>query len=130
MTEQYQDLYKHLSVGATSLCRSDSAAAALADQRSPMDESSKLEDASSKEEPTPEQDEQAKIEKAKLEKARLEAKLENAKLEREKRANADSAAGKTDVENKPEQQKSAESSAAAKTAETPESKAVKEGEKA
>ncbi len=31
MTEQYQDLYKHLSVGATSLCRPDSVAAALAD---------------------------------------------------------------------------------------------------
>jgi len=32
MTEQYQDLYKHLSVGATSLCRPDSVAAALADE--------------------------------------------------------------------------------------------------
>ena len=32
MTAQYQDLYKHLSVGATTLCRSDSAAASLADQ--------------------------------------------------------------------------------------------------
>jgi len=31
MTEQYQDLYKHLAVGATSLCRPDSVAAALAD---------------------------------------------------------------------------------------------------
>jgi len=31
MTEQYQDLYKHLSVGATSLCRPDSVAATLAD---------------------------------------------------------------------------------------------------
>lgn len=31
MTEQYQDLYKHLSVGATSLCRPDSVAAELAD---------------------------------------------------------------------------------------------------
>ena len=31
MTEQYQDLYKHLSVGATSLCRPDSVAASLAD---------------------------------------------------------------------------------------------------
>jgi len=30
MTAQYQDLYKHLSVGATSLCRPDSVAAALA----------------------------------------------------------------------------------------------------
>ncbi|MBL4670652.1 MAG: DUF1043 family protein [Arenicella sp.] len=29
MTEQYQDLYKHLSVGAASLCRPDSVAAAL-----------------------------------------------------------------------------------------------------
>lgn len=33
MTEQYQDLYQHLSVGATSLCRTDSVAAALADNR-------------------------------------------------------------------------------------------------
>ena len=32
MTEQYQDLYKHLSVGATSLCRPDSVAAVLADK--------------------------------------------------------------------------------------------------
>jgi len=30
MTEQYQDLYKHLAVGATSLCRPDSVAATLA----------------------------------------------------------------------------------------------------
>ena len=37
MTEQYQELYQHLSVGATSLCRPDSVAAALADERSPMD---------------------------------------------------------------------------------------------
>ena len=32
MTAQYQDLYKHLSVGATSLCRPDSVAATLADE--------------------------------------------------------------------------------------------------
>ena len=32
MTEQYQDLYEHLSVGATSLCAPGSVAAALADQ--------------------------------------------------------------------------------------------------
>jgi len=32
MTEQYQDLYQHLSVGATSLCRADSVAAGLVDQ--------------------------------------------------------------------------------------------------
>lgn len=32
MTEQYQDLYTHLSLGATTLCRSDSVAATLADQ--------------------------------------------------------------------------------------------------
>lgn len=32
MTAQYQDLYKHLSVGAASLCRPDSVAAGLADQ--------------------------------------------------------------------------------------------------
>ena len=32
MTEQYQDLYKHLSVGAASLCRPDSVAAVLADE--------------------------------------------------------------------------------------------------
>jgi len=36
MTEQYQDLYKHLSVGATSLCRPDSVAAALADESQPQ----------------------------------------------------------------------------------------------
>lgn len=36
MTEQYQDLYKHLSVGATSLCRPDSVAAALADGSQPQ----------------------------------------------------------------------------------------------
>ena len=32
MTEQYQDLYKHLSVGATTLCRPDSVAAVTADK--------------------------------------------------------------------------------------------------
>jgi uncharacterized membrane-anchored protein YhcB (DUF1043 family) len=32
MTEQYQDLYKHLSLGAASLCRPDSVAATLADE--------------------------------------------------------------------------------------------------
>jgi uncharacterized membrane-anchored protein YhcB (DUF1043 family) len=32
MTQQYQDLYKHLSVGATTLCRPESVAATLADQ--------------------------------------------------------------------------------------------------
>ena len=32
MTEQYQDLYKHLSVGATTLCRPDSVAAVIADK--------------------------------------------------------------------------------------------------
>jgi uncharacterized membrane-anchored protein YhcB (DUF1043 family) len=36
MTEQYQDLYKHLSVGATSLCRSDSVAAGLVDDSQPQ----------------------------------------------------------------------------------------------
>lgn len=36
MTEQYQDLYQHLSVGATSLCRPDSVAASLADENQPM----------------------------------------------------------------------------------------------
>lgn len=36
MTEQYQDLYKHLSVGATSLCRPDSVAATLADESQPQ----------------------------------------------------------------------------------------------
>lgn len=35
MTEQYQDLYKHLSVGATSLCRPDSVAAVMADKSEP-----------------------------------------------------------------------------------------------
>jgi len=46
MTAQYQDLYKHLSVGATSLCRPDSVAATLADQRSPIGEPAKIEKAS------------------------------------------------------------------------------------
>jgi len=44
MTDQYQDLYKHLSVGATSLCRPESVAAALADQSSPMEQPAKLEE--------------------------------------------------------------------------------------
>ncbi len=35
MTEQYQDLYQHLSVGATTLCRPDSVAAALVDGSDP-----------------------------------------------------------------------------------------------
>lgn len=36
MTEQYQDLYQHLAVGATSLCRPDSLAASLADSTAPV----------------------------------------------------------------------------------------------
>lgn len=48
MTEQYQDLYQHLSVGATSLCRPDSVAAGLADQRSSMDRLAPIEDADPK----------------------------------------------------------------------------------
>lgn len=43
MTDQYQDLYKHLSVGATSLCRADSVAATLADQTGPLGQPAKLE---------------------------------------------------------------------------------------
>lgn len=35
MTDQYQDLYKHLSVGATTLCRADSVAANLVDNSEP-----------------------------------------------------------------------------------------------
>lgn len=35
MTNQYQDLYTHLSVGATSLCRPDSVAASLVDASDP-----------------------------------------------------------------------------------------------
>ncbi len=51
MTEQYQDLYDHLSVGATSLCRPESVAAALADDRK-VSEPARLEEASNlKEDP-------------------------------------------------------------------------------
>jgi len=45
MTEQYQDLYKHLSVGATSLCRPDSVAAGLADKSDPALKLEKQEEA-------------------------------------------------------------------------------------
>ncbi|GHA11318.1 hypothetical protein GCM10008090_21350 [Arenicella chitinivorans] len=48
MTEQYQELYQHLSIGATSLCRPDSVAAALADARSPMDKLVDLSDSEEK----------------------------------------------------------------------------------
>ena len=51
MTAQYQDLYKHLSVGATSLCRPDSVAAGLADD---SDASLKLENKQESAEETPE----------------------------------------------------------------------------
>jgi uncharacterized membrane-anchored protein YhcB (DUF1043 family) len=42
MTDQYQDLYRHLSLGATSLCRPDSVAVALADQSDPLRQTPKL----------------------------------------------------------------------------------------
>ena len=35
MTDQYQDLYQHLSVGATSLCRPENIAPGLVDQSAP-----------------------------------------------------------------------------------------------
>ena len=35
MTDQYQDLYQHLSVGATTLCRPENIAPGLSDQSSP-----------------------------------------------------------------------------------------------
>jgi len=98
MTEQYQGLYKHLSVGATSLCRPDSVAAALADQTSPIQETSKLEDATAT--PSPKSEKAAdseKVEKAKLEKVRLEAKLENAKLARAKNEKAEPQQDKSGV---------------------------------
>lgn len=43
MTEQYQDLYQHLSVGATSLCRPDSVAAALVDGSDPSSKPAQIE---------------------------------------------------------------------------------------
>jgi uncharacterized membrane-anchored protein YhcB (DUF1043 family) len=36
MAAQYQDLYQHLSVGATTLCRSGNVIAGLSDQRDPL----------------------------------------------------------------------------------------------
>ncbi|MFT5572623.1 MAG: uncharacterized membrane-anchored protein YhcB (DUF1043 family) [Cryomorphaceae bacterium] len=45
MTDQYQDLYRHLSLGATSLCRPDSVAVALADESDPMRKMPKLDPA-------------------------------------------------------------------------------------
>lgn len=36
MANQYQDLYQHLSVGATTLCRSEKIAAGLTDQSNPL----------------------------------------------------------------------------------------------
>ena len=36
MAEQYKDLYQHLSVGATSLCRPDHVVAGLSDQSDPL----------------------------------------------------------------------------------------------
>lgn len=44
MTEQYQDLYQHLSVGATSLCRPDSVAASLVDGSDPSSKPAQIED--------------------------------------------------------------------------------------
>lgn len=43
MTEQYQDLYKHLATGATTLCRPDSVAAALADESDPSNKPAQIE---------------------------------------------------------------------------------------
>ncbi len=43
MTEQYQDLYKHLAVGATTLCRPDSVAASLVDNSSLDSQPARLE---------------------------------------------------------------------------------------
>jgi len=68
MTEQYQDLYKHLSVGATSLCRPDSVAAVLADK---SDDTLKLESkVLTKEEKEAQlKEEQARAAKEKVDKA-------------------------------------------------------------
>ncbi len=118
MTEQYQDLYKHLSVGATSLCRPDSVAAALVDQGSPMGSPARLEegisetkpvqaiDADLKEtkskqaEPTQAASDEAKLEKARAEKVLLEAKLAEAK--EAKLAQAKPAVSETDAKQKTE----------------------------
>ena len=51
MTEQYQDFYRHLSIGATSLCRPDSVAAALADESEPMRKPAQLEQVDEQPEP-------------------------------------------------------------------------------
>lgn len=49
MAEQYKDLYQHMSVGATSLCRPDNIAAGLTDQSDPLQSAHKLEAKSPKE---------------------------------------------------------------------------------
>jgi len=64
MTEQYQDLYKHLSVGATSLCRPDSVAATLADN---SESTVKLEKKEVDEEPVKQVEEVEKTTEAKPE---------------------------------------------------------------
>ena len=43
MAAQYQDLYQHLSVGATTLCRSGNVIAGLSDQRDPLAMAPKIE---------------------------------------------------------------------------------------
>lgn len=43
MSEQYKDLYQHLSVGATTLCRPDNVAAGLTDQSDPLQSALKIE---------------------------------------------------------------------------------------
>jgi hypothetical protein len=43
MTEQYKDLYQHLSVGATTLCRPENVAAGLTDQSNPLESIAKIE---------------------------------------------------------------------------------------
>lgn len=42
MTTQYQDLYQHLSVGATSLCRAENIAPGLIDDTSPLASKGKI----------------------------------------------------------------------------------------
>ena len=43
MAGQYQDLYQHLSVGATTLCRPENIAQGLTDQRNPLEPSATVE---------------------------------------------------------------------------------------
>ncbi len=116
MTEQYQDLYKHLATGATTLCRPDSVAAALADESDPSNKPVRIEAKSSGEaKKVVEASENAKAQAAKPKSVNETATSEAVKpaAAAEKPAASKPAQNSAATAKKPESEKSATAKSAA-----------------